>query len=893
MKKIALVFGIALAFSTPAMANDIAFYVGNVNTDGWYDSSEFEDVNEIIAAAGSLFKEIKKFDDKQLTDFAAWVDKNEKDGELDIIWLNGCTPSVLYALGNSQPDGSRAEKWLDGGNMIINVADWFAYISYETGSRASPENTGTGAANILDLNSNIIAGGGQGLMTPTFAGATFLPSLNAVSSDRPIQLSSVVAPWEVAAVFAQNSAGTYADPVVIHNTKTDGYVAFINQGSTGNWIADRGITCGEFIRNWVASEVGIGPQPLARKPTPKDNSMIEVTYIQASWKAGDYAKLHDVYFGESFDAVSAATTADTAVYFGRQAVTQLMMGKAPGVVPTGLVPGKTYYWRVDEIDTANPASPWKGNVWRFTVRPATAWKPTPYDGEKYVDPNQDLNWEKGLGTIYHTVYFGKTFDEVNNPDPMSGNVTSTTPYDVSTLALDTTYYWRVDEFAWPGAKTFQGPVWSFTTRGTGGGAKAQYFSGMALAGAPILTRIESSINGNWGSGEVAAGLSDLISARWTATVQAPSTEPYRIIATSDDGVRLWFDGRLVVDSWVDQGTTDHSATINLVAGQIYSIVMEWYENGGGAVAQLSWETPTRTRQIIPQGWLQLSGPATGPYPANTAVDVAQAPILRWIASGQAASQELYFGTDKDAVTNGTTPTARPKVDETTYDPGTLEWGKTYYWRVDEVNAAETASPWKGVTWSFTTANFLVIDDFETYTDEVGERIFQTWLDGLGYTEPQEVLGNGTNSAVGNAAPPFAEQRVVHTGSQSMPMDYNDVISPNYSEASRTWTSPQDWTVNGMNTLVLFIDGVGTNGADQLYVALEDKAAKLFVVNHPDKAAVQASNWIEWKIPLSQFTAGGVNVAAIKKMYIGVGDRKNPKAGGAGHLYFDDFRVIKE
>ena len=55
------------------------------------------------------------------------------DGELDIIWLNGSTPSVLYPLENKKPDGSRAEKWLDDGNMIINVADWFAWGNFEKG----------------------------------------------------------------------------------------------------------------------------------------------------------------------------------------------------------------------------------------------------------------------------------------------------------------------------------------------------------------------------------------------------------------------------------------------------------------------------------------------------------------------------------------------------------------------------------------------------------------------------------------------------------------------------------------------------------------------------------------------------------------------------------------
>lgn len=87
---------------------------------------------------------------------------------------------------------------------------------------------------------------------------------------------------------------------------------------------------------------------------------------------------------------------------------------------------------------------------------------------------------------------------------------------------------------------------------------------------------------------------------------------------------------------------------------------------------------------------------------------------------------------------------RQTLDAISYDPGPLEWGKTYYWRVDEVNNAEAVSPWKGSVWSFTTATFLVIDDFEGYTSDVGNRIFQTWIDGMGYTEPAPGnAGNGT------------------------------------------------------------------------------------------------------------------------------------------------------
>lgn len=634
----------------------------------------------------------------------------------------------------------------------------------------------------------------------------------------------------------------------------------------------------------IKAAMAIEPILTAYSPTPKDGDILAATRTTLKWQPGEKATAHDVYFGDSFEQVLAATPIDTAVYMGKVTKAELAIGATGNVISKPLTPGKTYYWRVDEL---NGAQMWRGSVWSFTVQPIVAWKPFPVDGMKYVDPNQSLSWEKGMNAAFHMVFFGTNRDEVAGGT--LGLMAATTTYEPGTLELDTTYYWRVDEFMLPPGAYQTGPVWSFTTRGSGGGAKAEYFNGMQLGGTPVLTRIEPTINVN-AAAEVVAGLSDALSARWTANLEVPFTGTYTLITTTDDGVKLWLDGRLIIDNWTDHSTTDNTATVKLTAGQIYAIRMEWYDNTGGAVAQLSWEGPNLSRQTVPQGWLQTPDRTAGPYPANGAVDVPQTAKLSWIAGDRAASHEIYFGEDKDAVAAGTTPTATQGADETTYNPGALQWGKTYYWRVDEVNAGEADSPWKGVVWSFTTADFLVVDDFELYTDEVGERIFQTWLDGFGYTEPEEVPGNGTNATVGHIDAPFAELTVVHGGFQAMPLDYNNVVAPNYSEAERTWSSGQNWTVNGVNTLVVFVRGDGSNGADTLYVALQDNAGHVAVVSHPDTAAVKSMQWVEWKIPLSQFS--GVSATTIKKMYVGVGDRKSPKAGGAGSLFIDDIRVIK-
>jgi hypothetical protein len=407
----------------------------------------------------------------------------------------------------------------------------------------------------------------------------------------------------------------------------------------------------------------------------------------------------------------------------------------------------------------------------------------------------------------------------------------------------------------------------------------------------------------------------------------------------------------------------------------------WTIVGGKDYPRLAWEC-----------W------AAAPFPASGALDVVRTPTLKWTIAPRAAAHDVYFGEDKNAVTYATPATlgiyrGRPPAQTAAYEPGTLEWAKTYYWRIDEVNEADPRSPWKGAVWSFTTTACIkspqppngatdvfhrailswvpgepgmqydvylgqnendvrgatpetpgiyrgrqasdvttyqpgdlnlnttyywridgmdragpqspwkgvvwsfatgigvaVVDDFESYTDEEGRRIYQTWIDGPG--PDANTPGNGTASIVGNMYAPFAERTVVHGGRQSMPMDYNNMKKPWYSEVGRTWATPHDWTVDGADTLTLYFRGKADDGLDPLYAGIEDSAGRITVVVHPDAKAVLATEWQKWQIALADVRAAGVDVAAVKKMVIGVGDRKNPKPGGTGRIYIDDIRLTK-
>jgi hypothetical protein len=227
------------------------------------------------------------------------------------------------------------------------------------------------------------------------------------------------------------------------------------------------------------------------------------------------------------------------------------------------------------------------------------------------------------------------------------------------------------------------------------------------------------------------------------------------------------------------------------------------------------------------------------------------------------------------------------VTDANFAPGALESLTTYYWRVDEVLADTTVQP--GPVWSLTT--YLPVDDFESYTDEVGQRIFQTWIDGFGYTEPRVVPGNGSGATVGYTQPPFAEQKIVHSGLQSMPMDYNNVNAPNESAAQRTFSPAVDWTINGATTLVLYVRGRTTNKPTTLYLSIDDASNHNARTEPLDQAMVTRPSWTEWRIPIALFTTLGVDMTRVKEVRLGVYD--DPAASGAtGTLYIDDIRVIK-
>ena len=468
------------------------------------------------------------------------------------------------------------------------------------------------------------------------------------------------------------------------------------------------------------------PQLKAFAPIPADGAKnMAKSVIQ--WSPGDTAAAHDVYFGTSQTAVTNATP-DSDEYIEQ---TNLLYC----ALVTGLQKeATTYYWRIDEVEEGGTIQ--KGDVWSYTTASFKAHTPVPADGWPFADPNLILSWGPGFNvktTSGHRVYFGTDATAVANATTSTAGIykgaKSSPGYATGVLPYNATYYWRIDEVN-KDATVTKGDVWRFKTRRVSGGLRAEYhhWSGTsppsrAAAFSNLrLTRLDPVINFSWGDpGSPDPVVNpDLFSGRWVGEIEIPFTETYTFTSASDDGFRLWVNEQLIIDAWWDQGTTEHSGTIALTGGQRYTIQAEYYENGGGAVAQLYWASPSIARAIIPEAALSPPVRATRADPADDAVGVEDTPTLKWAPGMKALKHDVYFGTDETAVTNATTATAgiyKGRIDPNKYDIVTpLVWGKEYFWRIDEVNTVNPESPWKGSVWSFTVADYLIVDEFEDYND---------------------------------------------------------------------------------------------------------------------------------------------------------------------------------
>jgi hypothetical protein len=493
-----------------------------------------------------------------------------------------------------------------------------------------------------------------------------------------------------------------------------------------------------------------------------------------------------------------------------------------------------------EHETFNPPTLTLPNA-VIGVRTSAAY-PDPANEASDVVRDVVLSWSPGGYAVKHDVYLGMNFDDVNTAsatvdptgvykgrqDPNHYPATGTVR-----LQIGETYYWRIDGVGEaPGNEIYRGKVWQF---------KIEPYS-FAIDGATIDASASSSVEGKGpentvdGSGLDETGLLHGNIGEGTMWLSAEdANEPawikydlgrvYKLdemwVWNSNESLELWVGigfKEVVIDYSVDGiefktlGTTHE---FNQATGQpdyAHNTTIDF--NGISAryvrlTAKSNFKSMLDQYSLSEVRFFYVPVQARALKPDLEATDVPLDVTLTWIPGRQVASHNVYMSTNEQEVIDGTA--LLDTVTGAEYGPLSLDYATTYYWRVDEVNDIEDPALVEGDIWSFTTRQYVVIDDFEIYNAE-DNQIWYAWNDGLGYGTPEAppyYPGNGTGSAVGDeTTDSFTEETIVHEGSQSMPFafDNNKQNYAKYSEAEFTLTYPRDWTEGGLQELSLWFRG---------------------------------------------------------------------------------------
>jgi len=511
------------------------------------------------------------------------------------------------------------------------------------------------------------------------------------------------------------------------NSDTDGFVAFMFAPNGESRAILRTV---EYADGGTKLEGELGGAPVqALNPSPADEATDVWRDVVLSWKPGTLVASHDVYFGTSLDSVSAAGAGGPA-----NVLSSLNQDANTYDPPGHLEFGRTYYWRVDEVNGAPDFTVHKGAVWSFTVEPLV----------------------REVGNIVATA---SSSDAAGGPE----NTINGSGLDGNGL------HSTVDKAMWLSTKTGAQPTWIQYQFDRVYKLHEMWVWNYNMSVESILglgfkdVTVEYSVNGT----------------DWTVLTEVEFAQ-----GASADGYA-------------------HNTTVDF--------------RGVGAkyvklTAKSNWGAPTKQCGLSEVKFFYIPAHATVPSPASSQTGVSPNVVLSWQGGREADSHKVYFSTDKQAVTGGTALV--DTVSQCSYDtaPLKLEVGKTYYWKIVEVNQAATPSAWESDLWSFSTQEYVPIDDFESYTNDSPNRVFQAWIDGWGFSEdaffPTGNPGNGTGSMVGYnpESGNIMETTIIHGGKQSMPVEYNNVNQPYYSEVERTWQTPQNWTLNGADTLQVWFRG---------------------------------------------------------------------------------------
>ncbi|MBP8305428.1 MAG: discoidin domain-containing protein, partial [Phycisphaerae bacterium] len=534
--------------------------------------------------------------------------------------------------------------------------------------------------------------------------------------------------------------------------------------------------------------------------------------------------------------------------------------------------------------------------------PRFASAPSPGSGQTDVLRASLLSWTPGESAATHDVYLGTVLSDVETATKANdlGVLVSSGQAAANyhpLLQFGQTYYWRVDEVSAPseGGTVSKGNVWSFTVEPysypiTPAAATASSTMGDKMGPAntinssgldPATDQHSIEITTMWVSSKAGPQPTwiqyefDRVLKLdqmwvWNSNQALEDLLGYGVkqakVEVSTDGT-TWTEVPNVPEFAQATGQSDyvHNTTVDLGGAVAQYVKLTCLSTwGGGEICSLSevrfFQVPTRAR---------------APQPESGAANVDVDTLLTWRPGRQAARHEVYLGTDPNALVLAQTVTDHQV---TLTDLGG-RYGQTYYWQVNEVNDAALPQSWEGDVWTLSTPTYKVVDDFESYNDQCS-RVYYAWKGGAGNSENADCGqsaygGNGTGSIVGNDNPPYAERTNVHSGAQAMPFSYDNTSGSGVSEAALTFSPAQDWTLGGIQTLVLFFKGDPANGSGQVYLKINGTK----VSYSGSTAALTTGLWNQWNVDLS-----GLSVKAVSSLTIGV------SGTGKGDLYVDDIRL---
>ena len=229
------------SISVSAPMGDVAIFTEQA---GWIAqgtaAAEGEELKDLLKKPGK----VEILSDKQI---GKWAEDHTDNGVADIIVTFGWFPTTLYPPGNQEPDDSIAEKFLEGGNVFLNTADYIFYVTQGGGANGEQ-----GLKNMMDINADMWSGGTG--IKPTNDGKKYTPSLDAFTSERTFKEAQITKPWVVEAVFGDNGAG-FIDPAIVHDTETDGRIGIAFQ-EPNNGGLPRGEVFAEMIDNFLFEVLG-------------------------------------------------------------------------------------------------------------------------------------------------------------------------------------------------------------------------------------------------------------------------------------------------------------------------------------------------------------------------------------------------------------------------------------------------------------------------------------------------------------------------------------------------------------------------------------------------------------------------------------------------------------